>query len=256
MKYQVRILKDNYTGRPKIDYGCLYKAVVPRDDRGNWKVDLSQEEVLNLIERGIVPHSPGENWKTSFSKFLTNFKVVLDGRTFILDDIDPLDKLKYQVLKNSGIIAESEVAVRPNSKGYFYVQERESERIVSKFQRKNQAFKIIESLSLREKKDLAAILDKRTRNLAESVVSSSLMMVADHDPDVVIKAFEDPDREYKALFKHAVLENVITKDKNGYFKYSGVVLGKDPVACVEFLKRQDNLPLLMDLSEQVKKIIG
>jgi hypothetical protein len=255
-KVQVRILKDNYTGRTKIEPGCVYRVLVPKDQKGNWKVSLEENEILELIQKGVVPHATGDNYKTSFSRFLADYKVTLDNSTVTLDLKDPLDNLKYQILVKSGVIAESESKILPSSKGYIYVQEQESKKVLDKIKTKTEAFKIIDKATLRQKKDLAAILDKRTRNLEESVIQSTLYSMADQYPEKIVEAWHDPDREYKAVFKLALLEGVIKRQKGSFYYYNSHLLGQDVKSVIAFMKDEKNLVLVTALIEEVKKLVG
>lgn len=255
-KVQIKILKDNYTGRPKIEPGCLYKVIVPKDTKGNWQVELDESDIMELINRGLIPYQTGENYRTAYSKFLSGFKVSLDSNTFELNLKDPYDKLRYQVLTKSGIIAESESKIRPSSKGYVYIQEVESEKMLGKIKTKTEAFQIVEKSTLKQKKELAALLDKRTRNLPETVITSTLMTLADQDPQRIVEQWKDPDREYKALIKLGILENIIKRSKGAFYVYGSVNLGTDVKNAVEFIKKEENSLVLATLIEDVIKAIG
>jgi hypothetical protein len=181
--------------------------------------------------------------------------VVTEGTTFDLDD--PLEKNKWEAIKNSVLIAPSRDARDEHGNliidgdKYRYGQAEiwvdipgeETEKIVKKKQLITRAWTFIENDSIDGRLTKCKLLGKNLRNAPSSDVQSYLYDEADKNPLKIIDLYTNGDTALRLLIIDAKERNIIRK-QDGLFIYGETVLGATEDAIMMFFKTPTNKKVL------------
>lgn len=188
--------------------------------------------------------------------------VVTNGTTFDLDN--PFERNKWLAIKDSDLIAPSRNATDKDGNNVFDgnkmrygiaelwidVPGQESERIVSKKKKVNQAWTFIENDSLDGRLTKCKLLGKNMKNAPSPDVEAFLYEIAEKTPDKIINLYTNSDTALKLMFIDARDKNVIIKN-NGVYEYGETVLGATEDAVLFFFKLPNNKRIVDLIKYQV-----
>lgn len=181
--------------------------------------------------------------------------VVIEGTTFNLDD--PLEKNKWEAIKNSVLIAPTRDAKDEHGNliidgdKYRYGQAeiwvdvpgQDSEKTVKKRQLITKAWTFIENDSVDGRLTKCKLLGKNLKNAPSSDVQAYLYDEADKNPLKIIDLYTNGDTALKLLIIDAKEKNIVRK-KDGLFIYGESVLGATEDAMMMYFKTATNKKIL------------
>lgn len=196
--------------------------------------------------------------KTEFKYFMNEFGeesdlVIPDGGELILDPENPIHKHNIAVF-------QSFIKVYPGIAANFVVSDltvdKEQKRSIRKS--KSRALLLVADIANNQDFDtllaIARRLGNRKFNIDRVEAVDYLEEIADSDPDLLIKALEDPEREMRFLVEKAIDKVILSRDKAGMIKYGpiegGQPIGNNEDEAIIYLKQ--NPPLLEQIMSEVE----
>ena len=92
---------------------------------------------------------------------------------------------------------------------------------------------------------LARRLGMRKFNVERGDVVDYLEEIADTDPETLIAALDDPEKEMRFLLEKAIARNILSRDKEGMIKYGpvegGQPIGRNENEAIVYLKQNSSL---------------
>lgn len=236
--------------------GCKRGLCLPLDKTGRFVKIITDEEqkffeeVLNLEPNTLSIYNKASNYWSQ-----TNFYVVLDKEGITLDLRDPIDNLKWRVLKANPTVAPS-WEERFDSGEYAWAlvdSNYESEETASNFKRKTKAYALLAKITNSKDKmrDVLRIYGKRTSgDESDEWLQAELSKIVESGKagvEKLINIFEDTDFEMKLFVEKAIEVGAIQKNKTRYMLPGGDVIGvglDDTVAKLkEYKKNTDEVYL-------------
>jgi hypothetical protein len=100
---------------------------------------------------------------------------------------------------------------------------------------------IIKALDSEGLRNFGRVLNIDFKDTTTDAVLKSIMYdEAEEDPEEVLKAWSNPDRETQVLIYNAIEKKVIIKEKGAY-RYDGMILGNNFEDCVVWLKQNEQV---------------
>lgn len=241
LDYENRIFEDPKDKSNKLTEAEYYGKLL--------KVDLSN----NFHTEEAHPF-----WDSRMSAFK------LENRTMILDTKNPMDYVKWKMLKQSKFVANS---IAEYEKGYYpeatHVIFDEQEDIEIKATRiaiKKQAYSKVEKLSKGQKIELIMILSadgdyikaKNLKGMSDNFVEVELDKIVDNKPSLVLEYLKNDKatNTTKALVLESLQKNVLRKEGHKIM-YHESVIGEDLDSAVHYLNKPENQELKIRLQSQI-----
>jgi len=216
-KFTVQPVKDRITG--------WYKGV-PR---------LSDEEKKKLIY-----------WAEPASKF-----VLQDGVTF--DLTDEAQRITWEWVKHCACIAmsEEECQFTPGAEFYVYMENKQAEINVTKYERRTQASNYIMADNSANYPMRAQLLGVNMDGEGPMIIKEYLMEQASVNTEKVLAIYESKDISLRLLILKAKKANIITTDATGMYRYGNTVLGMTETSCIAWMQDTANKHLVELLEQEV-----
>lgn len=227
---------------------------------GRYRTGLNNEETkkygealgINLSDFFNI-NKPHEFWDSPAGK------VRLENGTTTLNLDNPRDYVKYCILKESALVANSEeeleAGLYPNAVYVMFNEEGEEKIKLSKIERKREAMKELFSLDLGTKKQIVRILsEKSTRGKSDNFVDIEIDAIIENKPDEFLDLVRNTDKS-KMFLKAMVLESLdrsILIKEEGKIKYMGDALGMDVEDCVTLLGKAENQVIKAKILEKLQ----
>lgn len=222
------------------------------------------EKELSMPEGTLSIHKPeGQN----FWKGPKAFKVYVDKTGLTLNLSEPMDMLRYKVLKANRQTVAASWAQRFGSPGFKYVLIEEGEQISerlneSQLRRKADRFLGNISTSKRKMKDLLRVyyakfgmIKKVPDNASSEFYESEIdKLITDGKtlPNLV-SVFEDPFYEMKLFIEDAITAGAINKPSKNTYVITGTDEEYTQVELIEFLNpKGKNQDLYLKIKDQIK----
>lgn len=190
---------------------------------------------------------------TKNSPFWLSFMIRLTNKEDVLRLDEPMDKLKYLVMKTKKWIAPSRDKINAFSDYVLYneVEEAEKDNVAS--DNKLTAYGYLTSMSDEEKSDFLKLFGGvKTYGTRPSIIKKKLIDIVDTNPLLFISCFEDKDKKHKIMFEDLIQKKIV-KVKNGAYYHNEDMLGADLNLAIAKLKNPKNQDLLIVLKKKLEE---
>ena len=234
--------------------GCKRSYVLPIDGKRNQMVSILTREEQDFFERSLFLNSGDLSIYKKADNFWASYKfhVDVDKEGITLDLSDPMDNLRWRVLKLNPEIAPS-WADRFGSGEYKFALVEEGEQIlgeVTKANKNQEAYKFLTEVenSVERMTDFLKVYGKRPApNSKKDFLKSELQKLINSNIDEYLKVARDKDFEMKIFIDNCLEVGALLKDKNKYSLPGGDIIGislEDAVAYLRNKKFSDVLATL------------
>jgi len=164
----------------------------------------------------------------------------------VLDLSIEQDKIMYNFLvTKDDIIAASKKDVVPGVHHfYFEDKEVEAKMDVAKADLEYEAETLIRKMSSVEAEDFARMLGEPVKSMRPVQVQAALKKKARLNPQLIIDALQDKDKDYKIMLNRLVDADVIAKKDGGKYYNGAELIGINEFYAVQFLKDKKNVDLV------------
>lgn len=215
--------------------GNIYTGLTPDDAR-------RLEKAMGYEEGHLSPQSP----------FWKRYAIALGARDTVLHTEKPEDELAYLFLKNHKRVANGLANLKPQHDYVLVNKEAEAEEANRRNKVKRSAYAEFNKMSLEEMRKCLRLYGRKTDNISNELVESSLFDLIDKDPNKFFLLWvNNKTREIQWLIEAAVSKNILRKAKTTYF-YGTDVIGKsldDAISYLNDKKNQDIKLVLLDAVE-------
>ena len=235
------------------------------DNTGRYCTGLTDDEATKYGELLGVSLSPQYKPDEPHPFYSTRqAQVILPANTVILDDINPLDFVKYKFIQQSRFVAKNmkewQEGNYPEATHVIYSEEEDLDVKASKVQIKRKAFSLVNDMSNKQKERIIAILSDKLKNF-RSVKGKDINFL-DVEIDKLIddnaKLFVETVEENKdiliakALILEAINEGILSKEGSGIYFMSDLI-GHGLDEAVDYINNPMNQSLRVRVLEKVKK---
>jgi len=236
----------------------IHALVNPNTGRYATGFEDDPEKQLELEQKTGLDLSPIFNLKKPHP-FWDEFKITLENNVMFLNLDNPLDEIKYLVMRKSKFVANS---VEEYNQGLWpeatHVIFNEAEEVAVKAKRvelKQKAYKIAFKLSKKEKINLITIISgKVLSNHSDELIDVEMDKIIEEQPELLI-SYSNKSKEYlntKALILTALNERILQKRGVAIY-YMDELIGLDEEEAVKFLNDANNQAFKTIIIEKLNK---
>lgn len=217
-------------------------------------IDRFDQRVTGLSEQDEQELGKAMNVDLSKnSDFWKNFVIVLTNKEEVLDLDRPMDKLKYLVLKTKKQVAASKNDIKPYSIFYMFNEVEEANKEDKAFDFILTAYKYLADMTQEEMADFLKLFNgTKTHNLKPVVIKKKLKDLADANPELFVKFYEDKDKKFKIMFEDLIQKRIV-KVKNGAYYHNEDMIGADLNLAITKVKNPKNQDLLLILKKKLEE---
>jgi len=246
------IVRNRFSGKSAYDKTVTVIQGAQLSSTGLYKTGLTSQEERDFenemgLAKGTLNRQNSSFWGDLDIR-LNNSKLT------ILNILTPLDDLKYRVLLEHDLIANTEhdVEKNPGAKFYIYDPEAASKIENSKIDCEFEAVERFTNLSLEERKGLLRVYGKRgVDNLSETMVKTELYKFVKKDPKEFIRLSSSKTTPIRALLEALIEKNIIVK-KGTYFYNGEDLIGGSTDEAVAYLSNPKNQAIKLSLEGTLK----
>lgn len=243
------ISKDNWSGMNRFPKCKDSFSAVQRN--GAYAVGLTDKERRELETRLDLK----TNELGPFSKFWRDFVVHIHNKELILDLDNPMDFITYKVLMESPRVAESDKnedrIKKPKAEYAVYDEAEKTKRENVKVTLKKKAWKIFNTASKKEQRDLLKLMGVNSHNASDEIVENKLAEIVENDPIKVIETKNQDNFKMKVFLADCVRTKALRRNSGAYF-YGDIHLGHDEEMAILFLENPENQEILLALKQKVQ----
>lgn len=227
--------------------GCKHSLTAYYNSGGNLITGLSPEDEKRLGE--ILD----EDLRNT-SEFWYDFRVVITDKDLVLDTKNPLDELKYLLLKSHYLVAKSESDLNPRALYTIYDEEKEAEVANQEASTKIKAYTLLSKLTMNQKREVLKLYPgfTKTDNVTDAIIDARIFEQMERNPARFVKIVEDKKRDMKIFLKDLVTHRILRKNKNAYY-YGDDALGHDEESTITHLDDPANQSLKVVLMQELKE---
>lgn len=244
------ISKDSWSGMNR--FPKCKDTIAPNQRNGAYAVDLGNDEDRRELERRL-DLSQGD--LSPFSKFWRDFTVHIHDKELILDLNNPMDYISYKVLMASPRVAESEKdehrVLKPKAEYAIYNEEERAKTANMKVNLKKKAWKIFNSASVKEMRDILKLLGVQAHNASTEIVENKLSEFVEESPEKVIAIKDDASFKMKVFLADCIRVKALRRNAGAYF-YGDVHLGHDEETTIVFLEDPENQEIYLALKKKLQ----
>lgn len=243
------ISKDTWSGMNR--FPKCKDSFAPTQRNGAFNLGISEDKRREL--ESILDLSEGE--LGPFSKYWIDFVVHIHDRELILDLDNPMDYLQYMVLMQSPRVAESDKdedrTKKPKAEYAIYNEAEKAKRENSIVALKKKAWKIFNSASNKEMRDLLKLLGVQAHNANREIVENKLAEFVENEPEKVIAVKEQDNFKMKVFLSDCIRVKALRKNAGSYF-FGDIHIGKDEEMAILFLDDPENQEILLALKQKLQ----
>lgn len=257
-----KLTKENWHGKTGKEDFSRPRTITALVDgsTGKYKTGLTDEEAIEYGKLLGVSLSNIFNINKPHEFFDSPAgKVRLESATTTLNLNNPRDYVKYCILKESPLVANSQEELDsgffPEALYIMFNEEGEEKIKLSRIEKRRLATKELFSLDSATKRQIVRILsEKSTRGKSEKFVEIEIDSIIENKTEEFLALISSKDKStifLKALVLEALDRNILIKEE-GKIKYMGEAIGLDTDDCVSFLGNNDNQLIKMKILEKVQ----
>lgn len=235
-----------FTGKIKLLPQAKYKVVVELTGSG-YNTGMSKKELDELVKIGILP----ENTNKYFEEYQIN--LTSDMRIFDLDKLK--DKLDYNILLTSPVVAKDKESINQHTIFYFHNDVDQASKDTVKHKVKIKAYNYLEQMSPDEQRKMLILFGKQSALMSNDQVYNQIVQVIENNAAKFVSTFEDKSKLHRITLAQMIQVGIVKKSVNGYFA-GDIFLGRQEDEALEFLISPKNnetyVRLKDDLSVKIK----
>lgn len=244
------IRKDSWAGMNR--FPKCKDTIAPIQRNGAYTVDLGDDKDRRELETKL-DLSQGD--LSPFSKYWRDFTVHIHDRELILDLDNPMDYITYKVLMASPRVAESDKdehrVLKPKAEYAIFNEEEKAKRENMKVTLKKKAWKIFNSASNKEMRDILKLLGVNAHNATQEIVENRLSEFVENEPAKVIEVKEQDNFKMKVFLSDCIRIKALRKNAGAYF-FGDVHLGHDEEMAILFLEDPENQEIHLALKQKLQ----
>lgn len=217
---------------------------------GRWVTGLTDDELQKFETIEVwdpVLKRPNDAFWSNYSLQLTSAKKVL----YI--DENERHLIDYKFALSIPEIANTYNERNDDTPFYIVDDEREAEIDNMEFDELTEAYTILKSMTLAQRRGFAVLLGIPVRYSSDSVVLKALREEADNDPKNFIAEWKDAGRDTKTLLHELVEYGIIQKRVDSYY-FNDALLGIDELSSVQWLSSPENSDVKLKLKQQLEAL--
>lgn len=236
-----------------------HKIMVKTESPGVFKpFGLTPEEFCvefpSLKHRFIV-EKPDGSLEYNYNN-LDTYTVTLGSRINNFDLRKDASRFAYAVILESDIVGENKVQTSLNNLYYVEDPVKEAKQTLEKAYGVREAYSILEKMSVSEIFDYAVSLGFDPNTLTKEVAEAKIVNRIEQSPKQFILSMKDKElHQIKVLVGYATQFNVITVDRDGFYLFEELTLGKNLNQVHQYLQDKEHQRVkvhLMQVIEQIK----
>lgn len=244
------ITKDSWAGMNR--FPKCKDTIAPLQRNGAYAVDLGTDEDRRDLEKKL---DLKQGDLSPFSKFWRDFTVHIHDKELILDLENPMDYISYKVLMASPRVAESDKdedrVKKPKAEYAIFNEEEKAKRENMKVTLKKKAWKIFNSSSAKQMRDILKLLGVQAHNATTEIVENKLSEIVENSPEKVIAIKEDSQFKMKVFLSDCIRVKALRRNAGAYF-YGDIHLGHDEERTIVFLEDPENQEILLALKKKLQ----
>jgi hypothetical protein len=242
--------KDSWAGMNR--YPKCKDTIAPIQRNGAYSVDLGSDEERRELERRL---DLGHMDLSPFSKFWRDFTVHIHDKELILDLNNPMDFITYKVLMASPRVAESDKdedrVKKPKAEYAIFDEQEKAKRENVKVNLKKKAWKIFNTSSAKQMRDILKLLGVQAHNASTEIVENKLSEIVDSRPEDVINIKEDANFKMKVFLSDCINAKALRRNAGAYF-FGDIHLGHDQETTIVFLEDPENQEIYLALKAKLQ----
>lgn len=213
------------------------------------------KEILNKEEKDYLTYvlklKPSDNSLEPGSDFLINRSVELKGKEKKFDLSNPSDYLDLAIVRSNENIISEEGKYKSGADFTLFCENEKMEKQVTARKIKAEAYKLVSSLSIEEKKGILMLFGYNTIEMADLGIEDKFGLLVEQEPQRVIEISNTPNFKGAVFIRKGLYKKVLASH-GGHIYFNETLLGTSIEAAAEFLKKPENKPLLDALKDSVK----
>ena len=225
----------DYIGPYRTRSGNIYTGLTTEDAR-------RLEKEMGYEEGHLSPQSA----------FWKRYAVSLGSRELVLHTERPEDELAYLFLKGHKRVANGIANIRPSHDYVLVNREAEAEEANRRNKRKREAFAEFNKMSIEEMRKCLRLYGRKTDNISNELVESSLFDLIENNPDRFFIIWVDNKvRDTQYIIETAISKNIIRKSKNIYY-YGTDIIGRSLEDAIATLNDKKNQDLKLTIMQEIE----
>tara|TARA_R110000744_G_scaffold260846_1_gene375740 strand:+ start:5069 stop:5887 length:819 start_codon:yes stop_codon:yes gene_type:complete len=224
-------------------------TVIATYGRGGYDTGLTPQEEKTL--EGVLNLEAGK--LNRFSDYWQDYAVILTEKDKVLKLDRPRDFLDYKILSRSEKVCNSvnETDEWPKAVYVLYDAEEDAKKDNLKVKEKRKAYKLFNSMTIGEMKNVLKIMGKRANNSSDALVENTLSDIVDQQPQEFNEIVDLPDFKTRVLIEDLVGNNAL-RIRGGHYMFGDDPIGHDLESTIIYLKDPKNQDIVLSLKAKLQ----
>lgn len=236
--------------------GALFSTDLAVDARKNQLIPILNRDEQKAFEKEMQLEDGAMSFYKKNSKFWTNFRVKLDKEGTTLNLADPVDYLKWLILKTDKRVAHS-WDERFNSGEYKFAlvdEDQEVKAVVSRAETASKAYRLFGKIedSVSKMQDVLRVYGKKSKSTDKDFLRAEIQKLIDKNVKEFISILEDKNYTMKVFVEKALDARALERTPNkGYALIGGDEIGRTILEVIEYLENPRNQDVYLKLKAQI-----